>query len=92
MAKKIKGKGIIMAKALAIAPISTPMLIVLAIIKRITQKYKSLLEKCWRITPANPRPVTIPIRAQTSCTETIKGKVNNGVQSCEKPNLAPLAE
>ena len=34
-------------------------------------------------------PLTIPIRAQVSCTATIKGKVNNAVQRVAKPNPAP---
>src|SRR5712664_656760 len=34
-------------------------------------------------------PLTIPIRAQVSCTEAINGQVNRAVQRVVKPSEAP---
>jgi len=45
-----------------------------------------------RITPASPRPVTMPSRAHINCTEIIRGIVSSAVQSVVKPNWAPAIE
>ena len=42
-----------------------------------------------RNTEARPMPLTIPILAQVSCTEAIRGHVNRAVQSVAKPGEAP---
>jgi hypothetical protein len=62
---------------------STPRLIVLATIRMSTAPSAMGVGKPCLRTPARPRPVTMPILAQTYCTVAISGKVSGAVQSME---------
>jgi hypothetical protein len=85
----VAGIGTRRFRAAAIAPISAPALIVLAMVKPATTGYSNALEQCRRSTRANPIPVTMPTLAQTNWIAVIMGKVANAVQSVEKPSEAP---
>lgn len=78
--------------AFAMAPKFAPMLNTLAANNNNVQTMSNFLGKYSRIVPANPRPVTSPMRAHISCTTAIRGNVSAASHNSWKPYCAPVCE
>ena len=72
-----------------IAPRSAPILMVLAIIRRLDMGYTILAEYFFFIKAANPFPLKRPIRAHISCMTIIVGNRNRVIHNIPRPNFAP---
>jgi len=68
------------------------MLKALAMNNSVVQRYSMRLLKKTRMLPANPLPVTRPMRAHISCTVAISGSVQGASHNMPKPYLAPTCE
>src|SRR6185295_16774857 len=73
-------------------PRSAPMLNTFATISNPQAGHSTQGEYRLRITPARPRPVTMPRRAHINWTAVIKGKENSAVHSPAYPYVAPATE
>ena len=65
---------------------------VLAISKASASTPTSQRGNLARNAPANPTPVTMPIRAQSICTAAISGQVSHAVHNKLVPSCAPAIE
>src|SRR6266853_906332 len=78
--------------ASAIPPRSAPMLNTFATISNPQAGHSTHGEYLVRITPARPRPVTMPRRAHINCTAAINGKEKSAVHNPAYPYDAPATE
>jgi hypothetical protein len=68
------------------------MLITLAASNATATAITSHRGNFFRSAAMSPEPVTMPMRAHSSCTATISGQVSMAVQSMLVPSCAPAME